>query len=141
MQADQQRAQGEYKKGVADYNAQVAENEAKQVKTAGLEAENAQRRKTAELLSRQRAQIGASGVDLTTGSALQLQEDTETLGEVDALRIRSNFQRHADALRAGAGLTRSAGEFSLLAGRRAAQGTILRGLINMGKQAGSSSTA
>ena len=125
--ANQQVQQGKFKKGVADYNARVAENEAEDTRNAGVERENIQRRKTAELLSKQRAQIGAANIDLTSGSALQLQEDTETLGEADALRIRSNFESRAEALETGAELTRTQGEFAESAGRGAAFSTLLQG--------------
>lgn len=125
--AQQQRAQGRYKKGVADYNARVSENEAQEVRSAGVEAENIQRRKTAELLSKQKAQIGASGIELSSGSALQLQEDTTTLGEADALRIRSNFEAKALSLETGADLTRGQGEFAKSAGAKKALGTVLGG--------------
>jgi hypothetical protein len=119
--------QGRYKRGVADYNARVAENQAQETRTAGTEAENVQRRKTAELLSRQKAQLGASGVELGSGSALQLQEDTIALGEADALRIRSNFEAKAGALETGADLTRGQGALAESAGTTQAFGTILGG--------------
>ena len=125
--ASQQIKQGKFQKGVADYNARVAENEAEETRKAGVEQENIQRRKTAELLSKQRAQLGAANVDITSGSPLQLQEDTLDLGEADALRIRSNFENRARALETGADLTRSQGEFAESSGKNAAFGTLLAG--------------
>ena len=119
--------QGKFQKGVAKYNARVSENEAKETRRAGVEAENIQREKTAKLLAKQRAQLGAANVDLSTGSALQLQEETETLGEADALRIRSNFEGRAGALETGAGLTRAQGSFAQTAGVTRAAGTLLGG--------------
>lgn len=127
----QQREQGKYQKGVADYNARVSENEAQETINAGTERENIHRRKTAELLSKQRAQLGAANVDLSSGSALQLQQDTVTLGEADALRIRSNFDKRSDALNTRATLTRSDGEFAESAGKSAAVGTLLSGASKM----------
>ena len=125
--AQQQRAQGEFQKGVSEYNARVAENEAEETRAAGVERENIQRRQTAELISKQRAQLGAAGVDIGSGSALQLQEDAEVLGEVDALRIRSNFESRAGGLETQATLTESQGEFAESAGKNAAIGTLLSG--------------
>ena len=119
--------QGNYQKGVAEYNARLAENEAEETRRAGVEAENEQRRKTAELISRQRAQLGAANVDLGSGSALQLQEDAATLGEADALRIRSNVGEQFDALQSSATLTRSQGEFAQSAGQMSAVGSLLGG--------------
>ena len=123
----QQVQQGRFQQGVADYNARVAENEAEETRNAGVEEENKQRQKTAQLLSKQRAQLGASGVDLTSGSALQIQQDTQTLGEVDALRIRSNFENQATSLETGADLTRTEGANARSAGFGRAAGTLLSG--------------
>lgn len=125
--ANQQRQQGKFQKGTAEYNARVAENEAEETRRAGVERENIQRRKTAELLSKQRAQLGAANVDLSSGSALQLQEETQALGEADALRIRSNFESRAGALDTGAELTQTQGEFAEASGRNQAVGTLLQG--------------
>lgn len=125
--ATQQVRQGRYQKSVADYNAKVAENEAEETRSAGVEQENIQRRKTAELISKQRAQLGAANVDLSSGSALQLQEETAALGEADALRIRSNFATQSESLRTGAALTRDQGGFAESAGRGRAIGTLLSG--------------
>lgn len=88
FQVQSQRQQAKFEAGTARYNARTAENEAQQIRNVASEKENIQRRRTAELVSKQRAQIGASGIELGSGSAAQLQEDALTLGEVDALRIR-----------------------------------------------------
>ena len=127
--------EGKFQNDVAKYNASVAENEAEQTRAVGVEEENKRRRATAELLSKQRAQIGASGVSLASGSALQLQEDTELLGEVDALRIRSNAGRQASSLESEADLTRLKGEFARSRSIGDAFGTVLggtAGVLNTG---------
>lgn len=125
--ARQQQQQGKFQKGVAEYNARVSENEAEETRTVGVERENLQRRKVSELLSHQRAQLAAANLDLSSGSALQLQEETVALGEADALRIRSNFDRQAGALDTSATLTEQQGEFAESAAGSAATGTLLSG--------------
>ena len=127
MQAQAQQSQARYQSGVARYNTRVTENQAQETRRVGVEQENIQRRRTAQLLSKQRAQLGAAGVELGTGSALQLQEDTLTLGEADALRIRSNVESQVGALETGAELTRSQGEFAQQAGAAKVTGTLLSG--------------
>lgn len=127
MQASQAQAQGQFQKGVADYNARVASNEATETQNAANEAENMQRQKTAELLSRQRAQLAASNVDLSSGSALQLQEDTLTLGEADAMRIRKNYASRVKALNTESELTTAQGGFAQSAGTGRAVGSLLSG--------------
>lgn len=122
-----QRKKGRYDKGVADYNARVSENEAQKTREVGVEAENLHRRKAAALLSEQRAQLGAAGVELGSGSPLQLQEDTVALGEADALRIRSNYEAKAGSLETSAGLIRSKGDAAKTFADKKSAGTILGG--------------
>lgn len=119
--------QGNYQKGVSEYNARVQRNEAQQARNVGVERENMQRQQTAELVSKQRAQLGAAGVDIGSGSALQLQQDTLSLGEADALRIRSNFEGRADALNTQAGLTEAQGAAAQSAGATKAFSSLLGG--------------
>ncbi|AUR82079.1 coil containing protein [Vibrio phage 1.021.C._10N.222.51.F9] len=119
--------QSKYQAGVNEYNAAVAENEAQEVQNKSVEEENLQRRRTAELLSKQRAQLGAANVDLGSGSALQLQEDTIALGEADALRIRSNYDAQVESLQSQADLLTNQAAFSESAGKSAAFGSLLQG--------------
>lgn len=110
--------QGQYANKVANYNARTMDNSAIQTRNKGVEAENAHREKVQQLISNQRAAIGANGVDLNSGSPLQLQQDAELMGNVDALRIRSNYSEAADALNDKAVLTRAEGAASKKAGIR-----------------------
>ncbi len=119
------KQKGKYENQVAKYNARVKDNEATLVRTKGVEEENAARQRTAQLLSKQRAQLGAANVELTSGSPLDLQEDTVLLGEVDALRIKSNFQRGAESLEQQAELTLAGGEAVEAAGEFAFGSSLL----------------
>jgi hypothetical protein len=119
--------QSKYQAGVNEYNAAVAENEAQEVQNKSVEEENLQRRRTAELLSKQRAQLGAANVDLGSGSALQLQEDTIALGEADALRIRSNYDAQVESLQSQSDLLTNQADFNRSAGQSAAVGSLLQG--------------
>lgn len=123
--------QGKYEEGVGKYNARVSQNQAQEVRNQGNEAENAHRQRVAELLSKQRAQLGASGVSLTSGSPLQLQQDTITLGEADALRIRNNYSSKVGALGVESTLLESQGKFAKSAGNSAAFGSLLKGGSNI----------
>lgn len=119
------KQQGKHARGVAKYNARVKENEATLARTKGVEEENAARQRTAQLLSKQRAQLGAANVDLTSGSPLDLQEDTVLLGEVDALRIKGNFERGAGSLEQQAELTLAGGEAEEAGGKAAFGASLL----------------
>lgn len=119
-----QKKQGEHENEIAKYNARVKENEAEKVRAKGVEEENILRGKNAQLLAKQRAQMGASSVDLSSGTPLDIQEDTVILGEVDALRVRGNFQEQAISLEQQADLTRQSGEAARKSGARAFRGTV-----------------
>lgn len=119
------KQQGDYAEGVANYNARIQENEAIQTRNTGTEAENAQREKTAQIRSLQRAQMGAANVDLSFGSAADILDDTSILGEADALRIRSNYKMKADSLDEQAVLTRAEGRAKKQAGDSAFAASIL----------------
>lgn len=117
--------QGKFQEDVADYNAAQTRNEATQTRNKGVEAENRQRRATAELIAKQKAQAGASGVDVNSGSPLQLREDSELLGEADALRIRSNFENQATAMDDQADIIESEGKNAAKKGRNALFSSVL----------------
>lgn len=111
------RQQGIYQNEVSKYNARQASNEATRVRNLGVEEENRQREATAQLAARQRAQLAAQGVDLESGSAALIQEDTQVLGEADALRIRSNFEQRAESLDERSELIRDQGKKAASAGK------------------------
>lgn len=119
MQGYQAYQQGKFEEGVANYNARQTENEATMTRNKGVEQENKQRRATAELISKQKAQSAASGVDVNTGSAVQLRDDSALLGELDALTIRENFENQAQSFDDQASLTRQQGKNAKRAGRNA----------------------
>lgn len=119
--------QARFQKNVSKYNAAQQRNEATQVQNQGIEAENAKRRETAQLIGRQRAAAGASGINVDSGSVAQLQDDTAILGEVDALRIRSNTERQANSMSESANLTIMDGANKARASTLDAFGSVLSG--------------
>ena len=125
MQGYAAKQQGEFENDVSKYNERQLQNEATRTRNKGTEEEIIQRDKTAQLTSLQRAQLGASGVGVDSGSALTLQQDAELIGEADALRIRSNFSDAAQSLDDQADITRSQGKAALQGGQKAFAGSLL----------------
>lgn len=118
-QGYQAKQMGEYQNDVARYNARQTENEATRVREKGTEEEIKHRNKVEQLVSRQRATLGSAGVDINTGSAMDIQEDALIMGEADALRIRSNYSDQAEAMEGQAALTRDQGKMAERAGNNA----------------------
>lgn len=84
------KAAAKYNAAVSRNNAQIAQWQAQSILAKGARDEQAQRLRTAALKGSQRARLAANGVDLTQGSALRILQDTDYLGEMDALTIRDN---------------------------------------------------
>lgn len=100
-------AYGAYEKGQADsatstYQAQVARNNSETAKrNADFEIESGEISsankglQTRAAVGTEKAQQGASGVDLTSGSAPDVRAGTQQMGLLDAITIRSNSARRA----------------------------------------------
>src|SRR5579859_2255368 len=88
----------------ASYNAQVARNAATYETEQGQVQAEAQQRQRAALTGRQRAMFGAMGVDVNTGSPLDIQSDTYTFGKLNEATALSNANRAAWGYSTQAGL-------------------------------------
>lgn len=80
---------------LADYNAAVAEIQAADAVTRGADEEARFRSKVRGVIGSQRAGFAAGNIDVGFGSAVDVQADAATLGELDALTIRTNAAREA----------------------------------------------
>lgn len=89
------KAAYEYQAAVNRNNATLAEWQARDAITRGQRSEQTQRLKTAQLKGSQRARLAANGVAVDEGSALNILNDTDFMGEADALTIRDNAAREA----------------------------------------------
>lgn len=90
--------QARHQASVQRFNAEQQRQEAQQVLRRGVEEESAAREQAEQLLGRQRTQLAATGVDIDSGSAAQIQQQAAQLAEIDALRIRSNRRRQAQSI-------------------------------------------
>lgn len=87
--------QGQYAAQAALTNASLAKQQATDAATRGAYAESLQRQGTRQLIGSQRAALAAQGVDIGSGSALDVQSSTAYQGELDALMVRNNAAREA----------------------------------------------
>lgn len=87
--------QGAYEAGMLERNAEFAEAQGADAIARGSEASMRVRREARLTSASQRAALAASGIDVTVGSAVDLQAETETLGELDALTIANNARKQA----------------------------------------------
>lgn len=127
-------AAGKYNAKVAEMNAQINERRARDAIERGKGEEQKKRIQNQQIIGRQKAAMAANGVDVSFGSPLDTLVDTATLGEVDALTIRSNSYREAydykvegSNQRAKAQLDRMNAKSAETAGYLGAAGTLLTG--------------
>jgi hypothetical protein len=127
-----QREASESQAALADFNAQVADLQAKDAIERGAEEESRFRTQVRGAIGTQRAGIAASNIDVGFGSAVDVQADAAYLGELDALTIRTNAAREAwgykvqaTDLRKRADIARKEGVYLEAAGKQASSGSKL----------------
>jgi len=108
----------------AEYNAQVAENEAEILRRAKVDEERTLRRNARRLIAQQRVATAASGVQMS-GSPLQALADAYFQTEQDALRIQYAGDIQETAKVAEAGLRRAEGSAQSSALKTQAYTTLL----------------
>lgn len=91
--------QANFEKDVANNNAKIAEYQAQDAQRRGEEEAMKVRRQAQGLKSQQRAMIGGRGVDVSYGTAFDLQEQTDFFGDADAATVRLNAAKDAWTLR------------------------------------------
>ncbi len=121
----QQRA-AESQAALLDYNANVADLQAKDAVARGTQEEGQLRQRIRSTIGAQRASFAATGVDTGYGSAADTQADAAMLGELDTMTVRQNAAREAWGykveaidLRRKAEITRKEGVNMAEAGKRA----------------------
>jgi hypothetical protein len=136
-QASAASAQGQYTKKVYDQNAKTADLEAQDAIDRGQIQEQRSRLATRQNIGASRAAQAASGVDVSSGSAADVQASEAGIGALDALTVRNNAAREAWGYKVEGVNLRQQGELAAFAGDQAAAGyraqslnTVLTGAVN-----------
>lgn len=119
---------GKYMDKVAKVNAGISMRASRDaVKRGNIDADE-QRQETGQLIGAQRTAFASNGVDVNTGSAGQVQNDTAALGELDALTLVNNAAREAYGYKVQAMDQRQQGKLAKYQGKMDAIGSILGGV-------------
>lgn len=102
QQASAQKQAAEYQADIDEQNAKIQERNAQDIEARGLEEQDRYRRRLAQMMGSQRAQLAGTGVDIGSGSALDLMADTAGEGARDVAVIGQNTARDAYGARVGA---------------------------------------
>lgn len=124
------QALGQYQQSKAEsnmlkQNARLADQQARDARAMGAIQEERVRRQVRQAAGAQRAALGANGVDIGSGTALDLQADTAGQGEQDAYLTRANALREAWGFKVQANNYRNQAMLTRKAGKMAAAGTLL----------------
>lgn len=121
------KSQADYQRRMSEVNARLAETQAKDTIARGEKAAKNVKKDTRKLIGAQRASLAAQGINVDSGSALEVQAETAGLGAEEELRVRNDAWRTAWGFRAEAIDYRSRGEMAAMAGRREARNTLITG--------------
>jgi len=125
--------QGQNQAAMADYNAKLAERDARIAKQNAEHEASQKRRETQRLLGRQRALYGKAGVTME-GSPLMVQEETAAEGEMDALMIERGYALREQSYTAEATLHRMKGRTARSSGMWGAGSTLLTAAAGYGRK-------
>jgi len=118
-------AQAEAQDQANKYNARVKEIQAGVEREAAGRREEQQRRKARQVLGEQRAALAQSGIGMM-GSALDIEEQSATAAELDALNIRYEGEMAAKGLLYDAEAEKFEGRANLAAGANAKKASYLK---------------
>ena len=108
---DQKKA-ARAQKDLANKNAKLLDEQADDATARGNEEAMLINRRARGLRGQQRASLAGQGVDVGTGTAADLQNETTLLGGLDADQTRKNAFREAWGIRGKASNERLAGEYN-----------------------------
>jgi len=128
------QANAKAQQNAANYQAQVARNNAEAARQAGEAQAQQVYREGAQRAGLQRAVMAANNLDLGFGSALAIQRDTAEATGLDAATARYNALTQGLGLENQAALLRYQGESARAAGGWQTAGTLLSGVSQFSSQ-------
>jgi hypothetical protein len=116
-----------YQAKVAEQNAQIQENAGALALQRGAIAAGVERMKESQAEGSARAAMGGSGIDLQSGSSLDVLADSRMMNELDAQTVANNAAREAWGYKTAAVNDRAQAELSRMSGRYGAAATLIGG--------------
>lgn len=128
LQGDASRRAGELAGTIEDRNAVIADTAAADSISRGRSQEAISRLRGGEKIAQQTAGYAASGVDVTSGSAVDVESSTALVNELNAQIIRSNAAREAWGFQTQAGNFRLRAQLARQTGQAQGDEAILAGI-------------
>jgi len=133
QQARAQKARAEFEANQINFNAQLSELFADDALARGNEQMVDFAARVRQLKGTQKAAAAAQGIDVASGSAREVQEDTARIARDTTIRIRNNAWREAWGYKVSAQDQRFQAELRQLAGDFNATQTLLAGALQAGQ--------
>ena len=127
FQSKNLKMQGKFQESQNNFNADMADIQAEDAVKRGDNEAVKLLQQANGIKGQQRVTAATNGVDVSSGSALDVQRDTEALSALDAIQIRNNAWREAFGYKVQAVQSRQQGTYASLAARNAANATIATG--------------
>lgn len=124
-QAQAIEAEGDYQQSIYNINARFADVQAEDAIKRGDKEAIQLKKQAKKLIGSQRVALAAQGIDIESGSALEVQEDTAALAADDVMTIKNNAWKEAWGYRVQAFDFRNRGEFAKLSAKNKARNTLL----------------
>lgn len=128
MGAQNAQQQGAFQSFMGEQNAGYKELAAQDAEKRGSVDADRYRRQVTQMIGSQRAGFAAGGIDVNSGTAAEIQDDTAAFGEFDALTIANNAAREAWGYRVGAQNDRLNARMAVSNAKSSATGSILGGV-------------
>jgi hypothetical protein len=123
------REQGEYRNKIGQINANLANEQATDAIKRGEQDTFLVRDQAAKVQGAQQVAFAASGVDSNSGSAADVQRESQIAASMDVTKIRNNAHREAWGYRVQADNATREGRLAQIAGNNAADSTLITGGI------------
>ena len=133
IQGKDAESQAQAQAQAAIYNAQQLEQQATQTRQKADADMRLSRLQSLQHLGTERALYGASGVDLSTGSPLDVLASDASTAEADALAIQRQGETTASRYEQQASLERQQAQNALTLGRKKASSSTVLGLLDAPK--------
>jgi hypothetical protein len=127
MQMNAQRQAGQANQRANNFNAAVSEQEARDALARGEETAANYGTQIKGLIGKQKASYAAQGIEVNSGSAADVQESAQVIGDRDLRTIRLNAMRESWGYKMQAKNYKIAGKNAATAGNFNAAGTALQG--------------
>lgn len=127
MQSQAIKSQAKWEANQMEQNAKLMEFRGKEATKQGEKDAQQRAMQTKKLMGRQRAVAAAQGIEVSDGSAMDIQQETAGMGALDIVTIRNNAWKQAWGYQAEGQNLRSSANMTRLAGKYNARTTLLTG--------------